>query len=254
MNSRHFSLEGKVVCLVGGTGLIGNAICDGLRKMGATVSVGCRHPELGTEMQNRLFHEKIDLSDENSIRDFFRNVVSKNNKIDVLINCSWPKYEYNNLSVGEIDSNAMLEDINTHLIGYFNCTRYCFMEMKKAQKGSIINLGSIYGERVPDFRIYEDTEINNVPTYSIIKSGIHMMSKYFAVLAAKYNIRVNNISPGGVYNNHSSLFVKQYSDKVPMNRMAVPEDIVEPVLFLASDGSSYVTGQTLFVDGGFTVY
>jgi len=242
-----FSLDDKVVCVIGGTGLIGKPVVEALDQAGATVYVGSRHP-------NGMGHLSIDISDENSIRDFISTVTAEMGRIDVWVNCAFPRVVYSTVGLRTIDTGKMLEDLRCHLLGYFNASRYSFMQMQRQGYGSIINFGSVYGEVVPDFRIYQNTEIEKNPTYFIIKAGIHMLTNYFAVMGAPYNIRVNTIAPGGVEDNHSDSFVKQYSAHVPMARMATPADIPGSVLFLASDASSYMTGQTLFVDGGLTIW
>ncbi|MEK6848762.1 MAG: SDR family oxidoreductase, partial [Nanoarchaeota archaeon] len=120
--------------------------------------------------------------------------------------------------------------------------------------GSIINIGSIYGQVSSDKRIYGDSKRNNSEVYSATKAGIIQFTKYLATHWAEYNIRVNCISPGGIFNNQKEFFVKNYINKVPLGRMANVTDINGALIFLASDASKYVTGQNLTIDGGFTIW
>ena len=234
-------IENKVICFVGGTGLIGSAGVESLRAAGATVYAGSRHSEI-----------PIDISDGASIHAFINEVIRKEGRIDVWINCAFPHQEYTYISLERIDKDEMLNDIDSHVLGYFDCCRHAMVAMRRQGHGNIINFGSIYGEMVPDFRMYEDTEIKKTPTYFLIKASVHMLTKYFARIGAP-DIRVNTIAPGGVEDQHSDIFKRQYSDYTPMGRMADTGDITGCILFLSSDMSRYITGQTLFVDGGFTL-
>lgn len=248
-----FSLKGKTACLIGANGLIGKEIKKALLSSGAKVYLGSRNIYKKT-LNNNLRNIKIDISNEKSIKEFIKKVVKESKYIDVWINCAYPKTEYKDVSLKKIETQVMVQDLQAHLLGYFNCCRFIMEHMRKNKKGSIINLGSIYGEIAPDFRIYNNTKIKKDPTYFINKSGIHMMSKYFAVIGAPYNIRINTIAPGGVFDSHSKIFEKQYSSRVPLGRMAQAKEIAGPAVFLSSDASSYITGQTLFVDGGLTAW
>ena len=124
--------------------------------------------------------------------------------------------------------------------------------LEKGSTASIINISSIYGTFVPDFDIYKNTNLNNPAAYSISKAGLSYMTKWLAAAMAP-KIRVNTISPGGIYRNHNKNFERKYSNKTLLGRMGKEEDIIGPILFLASDMSSYVTGQNIFVDGGWSI-
>ena len=125
--------------------------------------------------------------------------------------------------------------------------------------GSIINILSIYGVVAPDQRIYEGSEYNgqaiNTPAiYSASKAAVWGLTRYLASYWGYRGIRVNAVTPGGVLSGQNETFVKRYSEKVPLNRMANPEEIASAILFLANDNSSYVNGHNLVVDGGFTIW
>lgn len=258
MRGALFSLQGKVVCVVGGTGLIGRAVAQALCREGARVWIGARRkPEramlLASRGKNMMFFP-VDIGDERSINHFVREVTDRSGRIDSWINCAYPHPEYRDIDLKNIEADDMLNDLHVHLLGYFRCCRAALNVMKRQWSGSIVNFGSIYGELVPDFRMYQNTEIKKIPTYFIIKSGIHMLTKYFAALGADYKVRVNTIAPGGVFDRHSRAFVRRYSARVPLRRMAKPHEMAGPSIFLASEASSYMTGQTLFVDGGLTIW
>jgi len=121
-------------------------------------------------------------------------------------------------------------------------------------KGAIVNLASIYGPLAPDYRVYEGTEMHRPFTYNFIKNGIIGFSKCMAVEYAEYGIRVNCISPGGVEDGQPETFTKKYCDRVPMGRMAEPEDIAGVAAFLIGRDSRYITGQNIMVDGGLSAW
>ena len=119
--------------------------------------------------------------------------------------------------------------------------------------GAIINIGSIYGVVSSDPEIYTDCPRNNSEVYSASKAGIIQMTKYFAVHLAESNIRVNCVSPGGIFNDQGDDFVKNYSQRTPAKRMAIPQEIVQAIVYLSDNSTaSYISGQNLLVDGGLT--
>lgn len=130
-----------------------------------------------------------------------------------------------------------------------------FGEMMARQRGgSIVNIASIYGMVSPDFRIYEGhEEMTNPPSYGFAKAGMIQLTRYLAVHFAAQGVRVNSISPGGLFSESMPLrFVAEYSKRTPLGRMAGANDLKGAAVFLASDASAYVTGQNLVVDGGYT--
>ena len=125
--------------------------------------------------------------------------------------------------------------------------------MKEERNGSIVNIASIYGIVGNDFSVYKNTDGMTSPAaYSAIKGGIVNLTRYLSSYLGEYNIRVNCVSPGGVFNNQHPNFVKQYSKRVPLKRLASPDEISPAVTFLLSEGARYITGHNLVVDGGWT--
>jgi NAD(P)-dependent dehydrogenase (short-subunit alcohol dehydrogenase family) len=187
-------------------------------------------------------------SDEKEVADFFRTEVMSTG-LDVLVN---------NAGVGVFSPysartySEFKSVLDTNLFGTFLMSRAAIEIMRKNSFGSIINIGSIYGSVSSDPSIYGDTPRINSEVYSASKAGVIQMSKYFAVHAGPFGVRVNTVSPGGVFLRQGQKFVESYIKKVPMGRMGTPADIVGIVAFLASDGASYITGQNISVDGGLT--
>jgi NAD(P)-dependent dehydrogenase (short-subunit alcohol dehydrogenase family) len=124
--------------------------------------------------------------------------------------------------------------------------------MKTKEFGSLINMASIYGIQGPDFTVYEGTNMTNPVGYAAIKGGIINLTKYLASYYGQFKIRVNSVSPGGVFDNQPPAFVTNYEKKVPLKKMALPDDIAPSIVFLLSNEASYITGHNLIVDGGWS--
>lgn len=244
-----FSVKNKVICIMGGTGLIGAELASGFADCGADVFAGTRSPQKHKNKM-RIQYLKIDVTSKQSVNDFISTVIAKKKKIDVWINCAWPKTENSMGPIETVDENIVLKDTLDHLTGFYLSCKEIITHMKKNECGSIINFGSIYGDLSPDFRIYQETELSSPPSYPMIKGAIHTFTKYLACYMAPFNVRVNAVCPGGVLNKQSERFQKKYGNRIPLGRLANKEEIFGATLFLASDASSYVTGHLLNVDGG----
>ena len=124
--------------------------------------------------------------------------------------------------------------------------------MCEKNSGSIINVSSIYGLGAPLKSLYKNTTITTEPDYPFIKGGTIALTKYLASFYGEYNVRVNAIAPGGIYNNQEKAFLKNYSERIPLGRMATEEDVSNIIIFLLSDLSSYITGTVIPIDGGWS--
>ena len=141
--------------------------------------------------------------------------------------------------------------IEVNLTSCFHLCQGFANKLKKSKGGNIINIASIYGELGPDWRLYKDTKMGNPAAYASSKGGLIQLTKWLATTLAPH-IRVNAITPGGIYRSQNPIFVERYISKTPMNRMATEEDFKGIISFLASDLSAYVTGQNIRVDGGWS--
>lgn len=251
------NLENKIAVVSGGAGLVGYFISEGLAEAGAKVIVAdvnlkkCK--EIAKELTNNgldVEAEELDITDEKSIIELRDKVVSKHRKIDILVNSAVarPMQKFDD-PIENWESS-----MKTNATGIFLCTRIFVDQMVKQKKGNIINISSIYGMVGPDFRIYEGTDMDNPPDYAFHKAGLINFTRYLATRFAKYNIRVNCIIAGGLFNNQPKAFLDKYNCRVPLGRMANGDDIKGAVVYLASDASSYVTGHNLIVDGGWTIW
>jgi NAD(P)-dependent dehydrogenase (short-subunit alcohol dehydrogenase family) len=252
-----FSLKGKTAVVTGGAGLIGKPVCLGLAEAGAKVYIADVDKKSGENLAKENGNLKwihIDITDEKSIETCIKQVVKNDKKIDIWVNCAYPRTGDWSEKFEKIKYESWKKNVDMHMNGYFLCCQQIAEHMKKNKNGSIINFGSIYGVTGPDFSIYEKTNFTMPAAYSAIKGGIITFTKYLSTYYAKHGIRVNTICPGGIFDNQPKDFVEKYNKKTPLGRMGKPEEIAGPVIFLASDAASYVTGHVLMVDGGWTAW
>jgi NAD(P)-dependent dehydrogenase (short-subunit alcohol dehydrogenase family) len=152
--------------------------------------------------------------------------------------------------------NQRIFDVNA--VGLFQVAQIFGAEMVKARRGSIINIGSLYAGVAPDPRLYDhirsDPPFLKPPAYGASKAAVVNLTRYLATAWAPFGVRVNTLSPGGVLGAQDEDFKGKFTSRVPLGRMAVHDDLIGPLQFLASDASSYVTGVELRVDGGFTAW
>lgn len=254
-----FGLDGKVVVVAGGAGLIGRDVVRALAESGATVALA----ELDLKKGRRAISElkdsnldillyPLDITVERSVLKIIEALHNKYNHIDAWINTAYPKTEDWGRKFESSPSRSWRKNIDMHLAGYFLCCQKIGEYMKRQHSGSIINFASIYGSVGPDFAMYDGTKMTMPAAYSAIKGGIISFTRYLASSYGRYGVRVNSISPGGVYDNQPASFVKRYAAKTPLGRMASPEDIAGGVVYLASDAGRYVTGHDLIIDGGWS--
>ena len=252
-----FLLKGKTAVVTGGAGLIGKPVSIGLAEAGAKVYIADIDEKKGLKIEkqnNKVKSIKLDITDIKSIKNCIKKITEKEKKIDIWVNCAYPHTKDWSDKFEKIKPESWKKNVDMHLNGYFLCCQQIAEQMKKQKNGSIINFSSIYGLVGPDFSIYENTNSTMPAAYSAIKGGIITFTKYLATYYAKKGVRVNAVAPGGIFDKQPNSFVKKYSEKTPMGRMGKPKEVVGPVMFLASDASSYVTGHVLVVDGGWTIW
>ena len=248
------SLKNKTAFVVGGNGLIGNEISKALNSNECKVII-LDINDHNIMHENGVIFRLYDCTNLDSIESNLKKIIDEFNVPDIFINCSYPRTEdWGKNNFEEISLNSFRKNIDIHLNSYSWAARIVANEMAKYKKrGSIIQLGSIYGLVGQDLSIYEGTDMKENMSYSIIKGGITNLTKQMASVYGKHEIRVNALCPGGVDDgNHNKKFLDNYSNKVPLGRLAMPNEIANCALFLSSDSSSYITGSTFMVDGGWT--
>ncbi len=254
-----FKLQNKVL-IVTGAGLIGSEIIKGLAEAGAKVIIAEYDDVKGKTLEKKckssnldVEFKKIDITNEESVNETIDDTKKSYGKIDAWINTAYPRTKDWGKKEQLLNYNSWKKNVELHLGGYYLTSIKVAEVMKEQKFGSIINFSSIYGINAPDFSIYENTEMTTPIPYVAIKGGIISLTKYIASYYGKYNIRANVIAPGGVFDNQPDEFVRRYIQRVRLGRMANPIDIVGPAIFLVSEASSYVTGQVLIIDGGWTI-
>ena len=271
-----FSMKGKVVIITGGTGLLGLEYAKILGSAGANIvlvdldEIKCKKKaeELEKKFGNKMLGVKTDISNKKQVKSMVKKVEKEFGKIDVLINNAAFNAPADNkgsnfVSFEDYPLELWKKSIDVNLTGMFICSQEVIRLMiKEKVKGSIINISSIYGLVAPDQRIYsaithpDDSSKKFVKpvAYSTTKSGVINFTRYLAAMYGRHSIRVNTLTPGGVWDNQDKNFVKEYSKKTPLGRMAEKTDYNGAILLLASDASKYMTGANLIVDGGWTCW
>lgn len=254
------NLEKKLVFIVGGNGQIGSEITSELRKNGAKIVILDKY--IKNKKLNYVYQEKFDCTKIYSVEKKIKFLIKKYGCPSILINTSYPVTSNKRAnSFKKIQIGEFIKNTNYHLISYCWISKIFSDCMKKNKiHGSIINMGSIYGSLAQDMNLYEGTEIEESFTYPIIKGGLANFTKQMASYYGKNNIRINLINAGGIYGKSkltnkrvSNKFLKRYEKKVPLKRMGYKNEIALCAVFLASSSSSYITGQTLTVDGGWSI-
>ena len=257
-----FSLDYKVAFVCGGVGLIGKEVSKALADAGARVVIldidrqkGARLAEDITNAGYKAQFEFFDITRLEQAEASLKKLIKKYKHVDIWVNASYPRTtDWGKSDFERLTLKSLKKNVDLQLNSVVWTSRIVAQAMQKQRiAGSIIHFGSIYGVQGNDFSIYEGTSIKTPMSYSAIKGGIVNFTRYLAAYLGKDNIRVNTICPGGIFDGQDKRFVKNYERKVPLKRMGRAEEIASVVLFLASSPASYVTGNTMMVDGGWTI-
>jgi NAD(P)-dependent dehydrogenase (short-subunit alcohol dehydrogenase family) len=260
----RFRLDGQVALVTGGAGILGHRFCEGLAAAGARVALVDLHgsADAAAAIDGEVEPFACDVTDPVSVQACIDGVVERFGRIDVLLNNAATK----TADVREFFKpfedyrlDTWREVMSVNIDGMFLMAQAVGREMLKAGEGRIVQTASIYGLVGPDSRIYEGSDylggpINTPAVYSASKAAVVGLTRWLATHWADKGIRVNCLVPGGVSSGQNSEFSVRYSQRVPMGRMAEADEMVGPMLFLASRASSYVTGQVLAADGGWTAW
>jgi NAD(P)-dependent dehydrogenase (short-subunit alcohol dehydrogenase family) len=241
-------LQNKIIIVTGGGGLLGKNIVQRIKSEGGF----CVNFEINAETTLDLSTVSCDVTNQESIDQSLQKVFEKFKRIDGLVNNAYPRTSDWGLKFENIPLESWKKNVDMQLNSCFYLSQKVSERMVKQNSGSIINIASIYGEVGPDFSIYNGTEMTMPAAYSAIKGGLINFSRYMASYLGPKNIRVNTVSPGGIFDGQNEQFVSNYNKKVPMKRMGRPEEISPSIAFLLSDDASYITGQNLIIDGGWT--
>lgn len=253
--SNTYNLKNKTALITGANGQLGRGLAEILLHQGAFVYLADIHDEINKDLSHGLAAKKLknyqyvkmDITSEKSIKQAMGKIKTN------------PEILINNAGVSvftpfeERTGEELDWVLGVNLKGTILCAKNFSKAMQKNKKGKIINIGSIYGVVPADKKIYGDSGRNNSEIYGATKAGVIQLTKYLAAYLGEYNIQVNSISPGGIFNNQKQFFLDNYIEKTPMGRMAEVEDFYGLICFLVSSDSDYITGQNIVVDGGFSL-
>ena len=273
---KQFDLSNKKIVITGGGGFLGGYFAEAIGEMGGMPILLDIEQNGIDEAVSRLSGQgivsegyRLDITNCKQVLKVIEQVVEKHKTIDVLINAA--AFAMKNLQDGgekffapfeEYDSTLWQISLDVNLSGTFLITQAVGRVMKKQSMGVVINVASDVAIISPDHRIYEPNKhynyqgvsFNTPIAYAVAKAGILSFTRYLATYWAKDGIRVNSVSPAGIYRNHDPKFVEQLACRIPMGRMAFPQELKGPIVFLASNASSFMTGANLVVDGGRTIW
>ncbi len=270
---KQFSLEGKVAVVTGALGLLGRQHCYALAEAGANVVVTDMNQEacvafaseLSAQFQRPMLGMAADITKVNALKALRDEILKIFGKLDVLVNNAAINDMFENpTAAAELSKfeNYPLElwqkSLDVNVTGVFLCSQILGTEMAKRGSGSIINVASTYGLVAPDQSIYKKPDGSQnfwkSAAYPATKGAVISFTRFLAAYWGHRGVRVNTLSPGGVENAQEEYFIKNYSAKTMLGRMAEPTDYKGAIVFLASDASAYMTGANLIVDGGWTAW
>lgn len=253
-------LSDKIVVLVGGAGLLGKTFANALADHGATTvladidhhravvaceSIKSRSP------QAELYPEEVDITDIESLRALIGRV-EKLGRIDAVVNNAYPRNKQYGRKLPEVTYADFCENLNLHLGGYFLSIQQFSEHFRKQDHGHVINISSVYGVVPPRFDVYEGTVMTMPVEYAAIKSALQQLSLYFMRYYKGTALRFNVISPGGIFDHQPETFLEKYKQYAQNKGMLDPADIAGTLVYLVSDLSSYVNGQNIIVDDGWS--
>jgi NAD(P)-dependent dehydrogenase (short-subunit alcohol dehydrogenase family) len=265
-----FDLTDRVAIITGGTGLLGQQHAEAVAQAGGIPvladirinAVDSLSQEWSLRFGNKACAIQTDITNPKSVKKLLNKVLDEYGRIDILINnaANNPKMENKaNVEFSRLEYFPLEQwdaDLNVGLKGAFLCSQVIGAEMARRKQGVIVNVASDLAVIAPDQRLYRkpglsaDQQPVKPVTYSVVKTGLIGLTRYLATYWADSGIRVNAISPGGVYNNQPDDFVQRLTSLIPLGRMANANEYQAAILFLCSDASSYMTGTNLVIDGG----
>jgi len=264
-----FSLKEKVAVVTGALGLIGKHHCHALADAGASVVV-CDLSEsecanFASSLSVLSLGISADITNKKSVKDLRNKIISNYGKIDILVNNAAINDKFEDPLAALEESKfenypveMFRKSLDVNVTGMFLCSQVIGTEMANRGYGSIINVASTYGIVAPDQSIYKNEKGEQTfyksAAYPVTKGAVISFTRFLAAYWGNKGVRVNTLSPGGVRDNQEEFFVKNYSAKTPLGRMAHPTDYKGALVFLASNASSYMTGANLIVDGGWTAW
>jgi NAD(P)-dependent dehydrogenase (short-subunit alcohol dehydrogenase family) len=256
-------LKNKVVVITGGAGLIGKEFVKAVIEENGIAIIADINEEIGLKAKNDLSEElnsinidfvQLDITSKSSLQNSINYLDKKYGRVDALVNNAYPRNKNYGKDFLEIEYDSFSENLNMNLGGYVISSQQFAKYFLTQGFGNIINISSIYGVVAPRFEIYKDTNMVGVPIeYGAIKSALIHLTKYLAKYFKNKNIRVNAISPGGIFDHQPEPFLNAYRDKCLNKGMLDKSDLRGTLIYLLSDISQFVNGQNIIVDDGFSL-
>ncbi len=269
-----FRLDGRVALITGGAGLLGRRYCEALLEAGARVVIGDLDGDgaaaLAQQLGDQTLGQRLDVADQESVQAAVAASVARFGRLDILVNNAALTVRGGSQSLKPEDYFAPFEHyrrdvweqaVAVNLTGMVLCAQAAGRQMLAQGGGVIVNIASTYGVVAPDQRLYEGVKspyveggFNTPVSYAVTKTAVLGLTRYLATYWGRQNIRVNALTPHGVYDQHDDAFVRNFVYRSPLGRMARNDEYRGALLFLVSDASSYMTGANLIVDGGWTAW
>lgn len=255
-------LNNKIVVITGGAGLIGQEFVKAVIENNGIAVIADINEQLATEVKNKLSEEldsnridfiKLDITSKDSLQDCIKHIDDKYGKIDALVNNAYPRNKNYGKHFFDVEYNDFVENTGLNLGGYFTTSQQFAKYFLNQGHGNIINISSIYGVVAPKFGIYGNTSMTVPVEYAAIKSGLIHLTKYMAKYFKGKNIRVNTLSPGGIFDNQPNDFVENYKKECLNKGMLDKSDLKGTLVYLLSDMSKYLNGQNIILDDGFVL-
>lgn len=258
----QYDLSDNVSVITGGSGLIGKEFVEAIIQNNGIAIIADKNEEIGVatkeELSKKLNSENIDfinldITSKDSLQACIDYLHTKYQRIDALINCAYPKNNNFGKKFFDVSFDDFVENVGLHLGGYFVTSQHFALYFKKQGFGNIINISSIYGVIPPRFEIYKNTILTTPVEYAAIKSSLIHLTKYMAKYFKGTNIRVNSISPGGIFDDQPEVFLENYKEHCLNKGILDNKDLKGSLIFLLSGMSKYINGQNIIVDDGFSL-
>jgi NAD(P)-dependent dehydrogenase (short-subunit alcohol dehydrogenase family) len=251
-------IKNQVTLITGGAGRIGSSFSKAIVRNSGKVIIGDISRDRGMALQEELGAEnalfiELDTTDIDSIRETIELGKSEFGKIDSAVHCAYPTSSGWGRPFEEIEPDHLKQDLFSQLGGAILFSQQIIDFFRLQGYGNLIHISSIHGVSSPKFEHYQGTEMVSPLEYSAIKSGVISITKYLSKYCRKDNIRVNSISPGGIQDNQPESFVKRYKESCNSKGMLDAEDICGILIFLLSKDSSFIHGQNIIVDDGWSL-
>jgi len=253
-------LSNQVIVITGGAGLIGQEFVKAVVEQNGIAIIADINEDVGEKVKESLSQElntqnidfiKLDITSKDSLQNCIDYLDNTYGKIDALVNNAYPRNKNYARHFFDVEYNDFVENIGLNLGGYFTTSQQFAKYFQTQGYGNIINISSIYGVVAPKFEIYEGTKMTTPIEYAAIKSALIHMTKYMAKYFKGMSIRVNTISPGGIFDSQPDSFLNNYKEKCTSKGMLNKTDLKGTLVYLLSDMSKYVNGQNIVVDDGF---